>query len=97
MSTVTSGIYERYYTVNGKNYHHIIDPDTLFPADRFESVTILCEDSGLADALSTAVFIMPLEQGQELIDSLPNTEALWVLRGGQIKYSANFKNYIEES
>lgn len=95
-SLVTSGINERYYTVNGKNYHHIINPETLFPAEYFASVTILCTDSGLADALSTAVFNMPFEQGSALIESLPDTEALWVFYNGEKKYSSNFVADINE-
>lgn len=89
-SLVTSGIYERYYIVDGRNYHHIIDPDTLFPAEYFASVSILCSDSGLADALSTSLFNMPFEQGQALIESLPDTEAIWVFLDGKIKYSTNY-------
>ena len=41
-SLVTSGVYERYYNVDGKNYHHIIDPDTMYPAEYYESISILC-------------------------------------------------------
>ncbi len=89
-SLVTSGIYERYYIVDGRSCHHIIDPDTLYPAEYFASVSILCPDSGLADALSTSLFNMPFEQGQALIESLPNTEAMWVFGDGKIKYSTNF-------
>ncbi len=95
MSLVTSGDYERYYTVGDKKYHHIIDPETLFPAEYFTAVTILCKDSGIADALSTAVFNMPFEQGLELIESMPDTEALWVFKNGEIKYSAGFLAYTE--
>jgi thiamine biosynthesis lipoprotein len=47
LSLVTSGDYERFYTVNGKNYHHIIDPETLFPSEYFTAVTIICKDSGM--------------------------------------------------
>ncbi|MEL7655216.1 MAG: FAD:protein FMN transferase [Bacillota bacterium] len=93
-SLVTSGIYERYFTVNGKNYHHIIDPVTLFPAEYFVSVTILCPDSGMADALSTSVFNMSFDQGKALIESLPETEAMWAFQDGTIKYSSNFQESI---
>lgn len=96
-SLVTSGDYERYYTVNGKNYHHIIDPNTLFPANYFHSVTIICKDSGMADALSTAVFNMPFDEGLKYINSMPDTEAMWVMENGEIKYSDNFKKYIKNN
>ena len=93
-SVVSSGIYERYYTVDGVQYHHIIDPDTLMPSRYFTQVTIICRDSGVADALSTAVFNMPLEEGMELIENLKGTESLWVLRGGGLVYSSGFGGYI---
>ncbi|MDD2417731.1 MAG: FAD:protein FMN transferase [Oscillospiraceae bacterium] len=95
MSVVTSGIYERYYTVGDKNYHHIIDPVTLFPADYFKAITIICKDSGIADGLSTAVFCLPYEQGLELIDSLPDTQALWVMHDGSLKTSKDFNRYVK--
>lgn len=95
-SLVTSGVYERYYTVGDKNYHHIIDPDTLFPSEYFESVSILCPDSGMADALSTSLFNMPFEQGLEMIESLPDTEALWVFHDGSVQSSSGFEDYIAE-
>lgn len=94
-SLVTSGVYERYYTVNGKNYHHIIDPDTLFPAEYFSSVSILCSDSGKADALSK-IFNMPYEEGLALIESLPDVEALWVFPDGRVEMSSHFKDSIIE-
>lgn len=96
MSLVTSGNYERYYTVNGKRYNHIINEETLFPSEYFASVSIICGNSGTADALSTAVFSMPFEQGLELINSLDNTEAMWVFNDGEIKYSENFESLIKK-
>ena len=88
-SLVTSGTYERFYVVDGKKYHHIIDPDTLLPADYFASVTILCKDSGMADGLAK-IFNMPYEEGLALIESMPETEALWVFPDGSLKYSSGF-------
>ncbi|MDF2686346.1 MAG: ApbE family lipoprotein [Clostridia bacterium] len=96
LSLVTSGDYQRYYTVDGKRYHHIIDPETLMPSEYFTAVTIICKNSGTADALSTAVFNMPFEQGLQFIDNLQNTEALWIFKNGEIKYSANFKDFIKK-
>lgn len=91
LSLVTSGDYIRYYTVNGERYHHIIDPETLMPARYFVAVTIITEDSGMADALSTAVFNLPFEEGLDLVDSLEKTEALWVFHDGTQKESQGFK------
>ncbi|SHI02181.1 thiamine biosynthesis lipoprotein [Sporobacter termitidis DSM 10068] len=87
---VTSGGYERYFTVGGRQYHHIIDPETLMPSARFKAVTILCHDSGFADGLTTAVFNMPLTRGRALIDSLAGVEALWVLQDGTLVTSSGF-------
>ena len=93
-SLVTSGTYERYYTVDGKNYHHIIDPETLYPSAYYDSVSVLCADSGLADALTTGLFCMPLEEGQRLVASLDRVEALWVQPDGTQVMSAGFGAFI---
>lgn len=81
-SIVTSGDYQRYFTVDGVRYHHLIDPDTLQPAAYYNGVSVLCGDSGLADCLSTGLFCMPLEQGQALVEGLDGVEALWCLPDG---------------
>ena len=96
-AVVTSGDYQRYYMVDGVRYHHIIDPDTLWPADYFTAVTILCSDSGLADCLSTGVFCMPLEEGMALIESLDGVEALWCTKDGQVVTSSGFAQYQIET
>lgn len=94
MCLVTSGDYQRYYVVDGVEYCHIIDPNTLMPAEYFSAVSIITYDSGLADALSTALFNMPYEDGLELINSIENTEAIWVYEDGTVKYTDNFQKYI---
>ena len=78
-SLVISGDYQRYFTVDGVRYHHLIDLTTLQPARYMNSVAIVSSDSGLGDALSTGVFCMPVEKGQALIEQLNDVEALWML------------------
>lgn len=96
MSLVTSGTYQRFYTVDGKRYHHIINPDTLMPWNEYQAVTILCRDSAMADALSTAVFNMSLAQGQALIESMKDTEAIWVMPDGKEVFSSGFSAYLDD-
>ena len=79
LSVVTSGDYQRYYTVGGKRYHHLISPDTLYPADFMRSVTIITRDSALADLLSTTVFLLPPEEGYRYVLSMEGVDAMWVL------------------
>ena len=93
---VTSGDYQRFYTVDGKKYHHIIDADTLMPADYFTSVSVLCKDSGLADALSTALFSMDEQSGRKLAESIGGVEVLWVYKDGHESMTDGFGDYLEE-
>ncbi len=95
-SLVTSGSYQRYYTVEGKNFHHIIDAETLAPAEGFLSVSVVCKNSALGDSLSTALFCMPQEDGLALIESLPDTEALWITDDGTKHCSSGFSTYLTE-
>ena len=93
MSVVTSGSYERYYTVGEKQFHHIIDPTTLMPSTYYTAVSVICKDSGMADATSTAIFNMPLDQAKAYINSLDGVEAMWVLPDGSIEYSTGFVKF----
>ncbi len=95
-SLVTSGSYQRWYQVGGTRYHHIIDPRTLYPKNDFLSVSILCSDSGLADALSTAVFNMELEEGINYVNRLEGVEACWVLADKRPVYSGGFEANIKK-
>ena len=94
---VTSGDYQRYYTVDGVNYHHLIDMDTLMPARYFDAVAVYTDDSGWADCLSTGLFCMDLEDGQALVESLDNVEAMWMLTDGTIVYSEGFEAHLRQS
>lgn len=83
MSFVTSGDYQRFYMVDDQLYHHIIDPITMMPAAYFRSVTVLCENSAIADVLSTSLFTMSYEDGLALIEKVKANEnidikAIWV-------------------
>ena len=82
---VTSGDYERYFVCDGVRYHHIIDPATLMPANYFASVSIFTADSGLADALSTALFCMSYEEGLSLVERVGGVEVLWIYKDGTMK------------
>ena len=95
MSVVTSGSYQRYYYVDGKKYHHIIHPDTLMPSEGFLSVSVICRDSGLGDALSTALFCMPQDEGLSMIESIPDVEAMWVTDDGEKAVSSGWDNYVK--
>ncbi|MHB1483203.1 MAG: FAD:protein FMN transferase [Saccharofermentanales bacterium] len=87
-SIVTSGWYQRYFISGGKIYHHIIDPQTLFPANYYKAVTIVYPDSGICDILSTAVMLMPYETAVEYIKGIKGAEAYFVLFDGSIKTTA---------
>ncbi len=93
LSAVTSGDYQRYYVVDDVKYHHIISPDTLMPADFFRAVTVVYPDSGMADLLSTALFLMPQADGLELLARFPGAEAMWVLPDRTVLMSEGMKTF----
>jgi len=94
LSCVTSGEYERYFTVDGKRYSHIIDPKTLMPAEYFASLSVITKDSGYADSLSTALFCMDYEEGLELVSKLDGVECVWVFHNGEVRYTTNLEDLI---
>jgi len=87
---VTSGVYQRFYTVDGKNYHHIIDPETLMPKNDYASVSVISSDSGMADALSTALFNMSEDEGRALAEKAGASVA-WVYPDGSVKMTKGFE------
>lgn len=89
-SVVTSGNYERGRTIDGTVYHHIISPETLFPAELYSSVTVIAENSALADALSTALFVSSLEKGLGILERFPDVAALWIYQDGSEYRTDNF-------
>lgn len=95
LALVTSGDYQRYFVVDGKRYHHLIDPDTLFPSTYFNGVTVLCSDSGLADCLTTGLFCQPLEDGLKIVESLDGVEAMWCTPDQQIITSSGWDAHLK--
>ena len=90
---VTSGSYQRYFVVNGVRYHHIIDPETLMPENRYLSVSVLCTDSGMGDALSTALFNMSEEDGRGVLEAM-GFDAAWVYPDGTVSYTGGFEERL---
>lgn len=84
-SVVTSGDYQRFFEAEGKRYCHIIDPDTGYPANYWRSVTIVVNDSSLADFLSTALFVMSPSEVEEFMNSHKDVKALFVTDDGNIQ------------
>ena len=76
-SVVTSGDYQRFFTVDGKNYHHIIDPATKYPSDKWKSVSVKADSIALADTLSTYLFIVDHETGLKKAKE-NGIEAYWI-------------------
>jgi FAD:protein FMN transferase len=82
VAVVTSGDYERFFEKDGDRYHHIFDPRTGYPAGRCQSVTVVTPSAALADALSTAVFVLGPEEGLTLLRHFPEAESLIVAADG---------------
>lgn len=96
-STVTSGIYERGFEVDGIRYHHILDTATGWPVqNELASVTIFSEGSMMGDALSTAAFALGTEEGARLIEGLEGTEALFITRDRQAIGTSGVGKYMTD-
>jgi thiamine biosynthesis lipoprotein len=95
-SIATSGDYEKYFETDGERYHHIFDPSSGYPAKDVMSVTILSVECVFADALSTAVFVMGVEKGLDLINQLQDTETMIIDSNGEKHYSSDFEKHISK-
>jgi len=94
---VTSGDYERYFEFDGKRYHHILDPKTGFPSDNAISVTVISPSTVIADAYSTALFLMKPEKAIDMVDRIENIEAIvYYQKKGEIVSikSTGFDEYL---
>ena len=95
-SVVSSGVYERCFTVDGTNYHHLLNPDTGYPYDNgLIAVTIVSPHSVDGDALSTACFSMGLEKGMALLQSMEGIYGYFITGDYEIHYSDGAKELLE--
>lgn len=88
---VTSGSYQRYFEYEGERYHHIISPDTLYPSNRYKSVSVLYESGAWADALSTALFNMSVDEGKAILDGFENIGVMWITAENEYIYYGTLK------
>lgn len=97
MAVVTSGNYEKFVIIDGKRYSHIIDPRTGYPVSGLKSVTVICPDAELADALATAIFVMGKEDGHNLVNQLKGIECILIDDGNKIHTSSGLVlNYYQQ-
>lgn len=92
-SVVTSGDYQRYFEYQGVRYHHLIDPQTLQPARLYRSVSVITEDSTIADVLSTTLFMLPKNEGEAFIEQhYPDVAVLWYDLAGNISMNQQMES-----
>ena len=87
----TSGDYERYFVVDGRRYSHILDLRSGWPAEHLTSVTVIARSAADADALATALFVMGVASGMDLVESLPDVEAIIADDDGKITLSSGLR------
>lgn len=101
MSIVTTGNYQRYFVMDNKVYGHVINLETLKPEDSFTSVSVITEDSGLADFMSTTLFLLSYEEGKALIEKMGKKEkidVIWAMKNGDVISSEGLisgENYVK--
>lgn len=91
----SKSLYEKYYEYKGKTYNHIIDPKTKQPANYMVGVTVICNDSAKAEAMASTLFLMSIEEGQKLVNTNDDIEAIWVYEDedGTLKQAVSEKFY----
>ncbi|MBM7623089.1 FAD:protein FMN transferase [Sporohalobacter salinus] len=95
-NVVTSGDYERYFKKEGRRYHHILDPNTGYPARGLASVTIISDSSFKADILSTALFILGFKEAKSYIKEHDDIEGMLVTTDLNKWRSKGFKELIAD-
>jgi thiamine biosynthesis lipoprotein len=97
-AVATSGDYERFFERNGKRYHHLLDPRTGYPAPDVVCATVIARNATVADALSTAFFVLGPRRAIALADSMPGVEAVIIYAGeGGLQWTATqfFREKLE--
>jgi thiamine biosynthesis lipoprotein len=90
----TAGDYERFFESEGIRYHHILDPRSLQPARRCQSVSVIAREGVLADGLDTGIFVMGPERGMELVEHLVDVEAIIVDAEGRMLISSGLRDRL---
>jgi thiamine biosynthesis lipoprotein len=95
MAISTSGDYQRYFIKDGRRFHHILDPETGFPAESdLISVSVIAPEGYVADGLSTAVFVLGLEKGLSLLES-EGLDGVLVNADKEVFITRNLKGKVE--
>jgi thiamine biosynthesis lipoprotein len=92
----TAGDYERFFVRDGVRYHHILDPRTLQPARSCQSVTVIAREGVWADGLDTGIFVVGVELGMQLVEALPDVEAIIVDAEGHVHVSSGLRDRIRK-
>jgi thiamine biosynthesis lipoprotein len=90
----TAGDYERYFEQDGIRYHHILDPQSLEPARKCQSVTVIATEGTVADGLDTGIFVLGPERGMELVERLPGVEAVIIDDQGRVAVSSGLRSRL---
>jgi len=91
----TAGDYERYFERDGIRYHHILDPMSLEPARKCQSVTVIATEGTVADGLDTGIFVLGPERGMELVERLPDVEAVIIDDQGRVFVSSGLRGRLQ--
>jgi thiamine biosynthesis lipoprotein len=94
MAISTSGDYERYFILDGKRYHHLLDPKTGYPAEGFQSVSVITDSGVFADAFSTAIFILGPERGTKILKEM-SLDGITIDSRGEIYTTPDIRGMIE--
>jgi len=90
----TAGDYERFFERDGVRYHHILDPQSLQPARECQSVSVVAKEGTVADGLDTGIFVLGPKRGMELVERLPDVEAIIVDREGHMTISSGLRGRL---